>query len=188
MMFIAPLAPWGEMWVLALGLYAAGKWASYSAAMAGMPREFPAARRAAFLLMFPGMDAGAFFAGPAATGRWAGGGISGGAQRACGGRRFSGSGGLFRWQPCRALPVGWVGMIGLVKPPAAFWDSAIGAAGVAEGGLSRPPAAVDGSAAVPRRSVGEFWNVRWNTAFRNWCSGFVFGRWCGGWVLLRRCW
>lgn len=162
------LTPWGMMWGLALALYAAGKWASYAAAMAGMRGDVSASRKAAFLLLFPGMDAGAFLAGRRARGGSQAEGIHelvnvilGAGLLWLGARQVA---------PGHPLMRGWIGMIGLVML-LHFGVLQLVLRAWRRVGYDAPPLMDHPLRAC---SVGEFWNVRWNTAFRQLAHGFIF--------------
>jgi alginate O-acetyltransferase complex protein AlgI len=152
---------WVLMWLLAGGVFLAGKLAARASV------EGPATwgREAAWLTLWPGMDARAFFQRRAAQGV---------AQPAALYIANLLLGGILMWGVARCLPhplaAGWAGMMGLVLVLhfgafgllAVLWRRA----GVPVSPImDRPAAAV---------SVAEFWGRRWNRAFRDLAHPFVF--------------
>jgi predicted DCC family thiol-disulfide oxidoreductase YuxK len=153
--------PWLLMWALAVAIYAGCKWLTWWDAAAAMPRV-PLGRSAAYLCLWPGMDAISFLGPrsephlppiahwPAALAKTA-------------------AGALLLWGVARCVPpghpvlAGWVGMLGLIfllhfgafHLLALFWQ----AMGIQARPLMRMP--------IAARSLGEFWSVRWNRGFND---------------------
>lgn len=163
-----PWPPWQFMWALALSLYISFKWlslADYVQRQALPPTE----RMLSFLLLWPGMDADAFF------------GASGNARDQAGIRWLFAlvkiAFGLViffavapRFLETHPLIAGWIAMIGiafflhfgLLHLLALVWR----AAGVNVTPIMQAPILAD--------SVTDFWSRRWNLAFRDLVHRFVF--------------
>jgi hypothetical protein len=156
---------WAVMWILCGSIFAGCKWITWRRASVG---QFPAARQAAYLIAWPGMDAEAFLGG--STGRrparreW----LRGGAMAGAGGALFFGAARLAG--ASRPVLAGWIGIVGLVLIlhfgafhllSCAWRDSGVDAAPLM---------------CAPLRSatLAEFWGRRWNTAFRDLTHRFVF--------------
>jgi alginate O-acetyltransferase complex protein AlgI len=154
------------MWALAAAVYAGCKWLTWARTSAA-----PARRQAAYLLAWPGLDAGAFLKRHSrlpvrrpTPAEWA----------FAAGKLALGAG--LTWGAVRTIPAdwplarGWVGMAGLVFVLhfGAFHllSCAWRAAGVDAKPLMDWPAR--------STSLAEFWGRRWNTAFRDLAHRFVF--------------
>jgi hypothetical protein len=160
------MPPWAVMWALAVAIYAACKWLTWSRAPAA-----PAGRQAAYLLAWPGMNAPAFLAPrPLAPdrrptpGEWA----FAAAKLALG---IGLTWGIVRLVPVGwALARGWVGMAGLIFllhfGSFHLLSCAWRAAGLDAKPLMDWPVFAAG--------VSEFWGRRWNTAFRDLTHRFLF--------------
>ena len=166
MMLLHPLPAWAMMWLLALLVYLTCKCATLAAAHI---HGVPASRKAAYLLLFPGMNAAAFCAPPRTgkphlwrpTARYT-------AIMLCGAALL--------WGMARLVPAahpylqGWIGMIGLIlllhfgflQLVALAWQ----AAGRNAPLLMNEP--------LRSASVTEFWSLRWNTAFHQLAHQFLF--------------
>jgi alginate O-acetyltransferase complex protein AlgI len=152
---------WVLMWALAILFYGMGKWGTLAAGLRGES----AGRQLAYLFLFPGMDAGVF--------RRAGRGTALPLARYL---RNAACGALLLWGVARLIPGewvwlrGWTGMVGLIlllhfgllQLIVAAWRFA---------GFDAVPLMREPILAV---SVGEFWSVRWNTAFHALSKQFVF--------------
>jgi len=160
--------PWAVMWALAAAVYAGCKWLTWARTPAPAA---PAPRQAAYLLAWPGLDAGAFLkrhprppARRPTPAEWA----FAAAKLALGA-------GL-TWGAVRALPAdgplarGWVGMAGLAFLLHFGAFHLLSCAWRAAGADAKP--LMD----WPVRATGlaEFWGRRWNTAFRDLAHRFVF--------------
>ena len=159
---------WIFMWLLAGAVFYACKWLSLLDALRHVS-QIPKRRIAAFLLLWPGMDAAAFLSGKK---------ISHQIPR----REWSQAalkmlvGGMLFWLAPRFLPfsspllVGWVGMLGLIlmlhfggfELIALFWRSW----GFQAESLMNAP--------ILSRSLEEFWGKRWNRGFRQLAHRFFF--------------
>lgn len=157
------MPPWAVMWGLSAAVYAACKLLTWKNAPPA-----PAARHAAYLLAWSGMDAAAFLTPrpvprPAA-GEWAFAAV-----------KFA-LGALLTWgvvrlvSDDRPLLRGWVGMTGLILllhfGSFHLLSCAWRAAGVDAKPLMHGP--------VLARGVSDFWGRRWNTAFRDLTHRFLF--------------
>jgi alginate O-acetyltransferase complex protein AlgI len=163
------LPPWVFMWTLALALYLGFKWFTWRRARAaGVAAS--ASRAAAYLLLWPGMDAHTFLdpslrpARPART-NW----LTAAAQLLLGA--------LLLWAVARQPVVGsgllrgWIGMLGLIlllhfglfQLLALFWQ----ARGVWAPPIMRSP--------LLAASLAELWGERWNLAFRQLSHVILFG-------------
>ncbi len=150
---------WLLMWGLAIAIYAGCKWLTLWDAVGGMP-GVPAWRSAAYLMLWPGMDAGAFLDArkrrPApALAEW----MAASAE--------TGMGAVLLWCIARRVPgpmlAGWIGMVGLIflLHFGAFHLLALSwqAIGISARPLMRMP--------IASRSLAEFWSVRWNRGFND---------------------
>lgn len=166
------LPPWGAMCLWAMTLFYAFKWITYFS----LPREATKSlrRTLGYFLAWPGLDAATFFSDrtPLASPRLAdwlrvGGMTSAGFALVATAAAASTPERLERFGP---LAVGWVGMIGIVtalnfgsfRLAALAWQTA---GVVAEPIMDRPLAAA---------SLAEFWDRRWNKAFRVLAHRLVF--------------
>lgn len=153
------------MWTLAFAIYSGCKWLTWRRTpIVGVPVW----RHAAYLLGWPGLDAPAFLGGfavdPPLRGEW----TRGLRSVLLGLALFFGIARLAaRWN---LFIAGWIGMagvalclhFGLFQILSCWWRRA---AIPARPLMSRPVASV---------SLGEFWGRRWNTAFRDFTSRFLF--------------
>ncbi len=150
---------WGLMWGLAVAIFGGLKWMTWWKGLSLI--ENPSMRRSlAYLLLWPGMDAVAFLdenRAPARPGR----------AQFIGALAATGLGvGLF-WGAARLVPGsailarGWLGLFGLIFMLhfGALHLVSLGwrALGIDAQPLMRAP--------IAAASLGEFWSVRWNTAF-----------------------
>ncbi len=154
------------MWLLAFSIYFGCKWLTLCRALVN---DAPLWRQAAYLLLWPGMDATAFLSPSVAT-------VPPPAKEwwLALGKLLLGAAiffGLARSLPC-GYPylTGWVGMLGIVLMlhfgSFHLASCARGAAGVnAQPLMNWPMKAV---------SLGDFWGGRWNTAFRDLTYRFLF--------------
>ena len=155
------LPHWAVMWLLAGGLFLAGKLAmTQGAGLHGW-------RLAAFTLGWPGMDAAAFL--PGTRGRLTGSQFSWAAPAL---NMLLGS--FLLWVVARAftspLAAGWVGMVGLILV------LHFGLFGLLAAGWNRLgfPVTPIMRCPVAATSLSEFWGRRWNLAFRDITHRLVF--------------
>jgi hypothetical protein len=161
------LRPWVFMWVLSFAIYLSLKWLTWWRARARIAH--PAWRSAAYLLVWPGMDAGTFLdarqrvAVPAPT-TW----LSAIFETILGA--------ILLWVVARSLPQaspllrGWIGMLGLIlllhfgtfRIVALLWQSF----GVNARAIMSAP--------LRSTSLGEFWGKRWNLGFRQLSHELIF--------------
>ncbi len=162
----ADIPRWALMWTIALTLYAACKWITWSRSTVA---HAPGWRHAAYLVGWPGMDADGFLGVHLAV-------------RGCTAREWRGTGlrivagavllfGVARTIPAgHALLAGWTGMVGaiLCLHFGAFHllSCAWRGAGLEARPLMDRP--------LQASSLGDFWGRRWNTAFRDLTHRFVF--------------
>ena len=156
---------WGLMWAVAGAIFAGCKWMTWAA-----PRP-PASpgRAAGYWLAWPGMDAVAFLDAdrrplPPSRSEWA----AAAAKLAAGLAILYG--GLRYHPPANPYLRGWAGMVGLILclhfGSFALLSCAWRAVGVdARPLMNRPLASV---------RLGDFWGLRWNTAFRDLTHRFLF--------------
>lgn len=152
------LPRWGEMWLLAVVIFAGFKWLTFCRAMEARVRT-TAARALTYLCLWPGMDARTFLDIPTrgtspARREWiaAIGKTCFGAALIWGVARLAGE----------DLLAGWIGMAGAIfllhcgcfHMLANFWR----ARGISAQPLMRMP--------IASGSVSEFWGRRWNVAFQ----------------------
>jgi hypothetical protein len=167
MMGANSLPPWGLMWLLAFSIYAGLKWLSWRRCQTALGhRDW---RSAAYLLAWPGMDAGTFLQSDMRKVKprlsaW----LDAASITALGITLF--------WAGARTLPAtqlllrGWTGMLGLIlllhfgifRLLALFWQSL---------GMNAVPIM---SAPLSSASLGEFWGRRWNLGFRDLAHQFLF--------------
>jgi Membrane bound O-acyl transferase family len=159
--------PWVFMWVLSFAIYLSLKWVTWWRARERIAH--PAWRSAAYLLAWPGMDAGAFLDAsqrvpPPAPTTW----LSGIFETILGA--------ILLWVVARSVPQansllrGWVGMLGLIlllhfgtfRIVALLWQSL---------GIK---AKTIMSAPLRSTSLGEFWGKRWNLGFRQLSHELIF--------------
>jgi predicted DCC family thiol-disulfide oxidoreductase YuxK len=164
----AQLAPWVFMWAMAFALYWGCKWLTYRKAVRRGLRPSPV-RVAAYLLAWPGMDAGDFLdatkipAKPKAA-EW----LFATAKMS--------AGVIILWLvarlllPLHPMLAGWTGMTGVVfilhfglfHLLSLFWRRA----GITAKPLMQNP--------LLATSLAEFWGRRWNTAFNELAFQFTF--------------
>ena len=157
------MPPWAVMWALSAAVYAGCKGLTWRNAPPA-----PAARQAAYLLAWPGMDAAAFLTPRPVTRPTAGEWTFAAAKLALGT--------VLTWSVVRLVPDaqpllrGWVGMVGLIFllhfGSFHLLSCAWRAAGVDAKPLMHWP--------VLARGVSDFWGRRWNTAFRDLTHRFLF--------------
>ncbi|HSJ00811.1 MAG TPA: membrane bound O-acyl transferase family-domain-containing protein [Verrucomicrobium sp.] len=156
---------WGLMWALAGAVFLVGKAAMRSRVTLRQP--VPAIHELAWLGLWPGMDAEAFFSRRRRDLKVPRGVILGGVGNAVLGTILLW--GVARWMP-QPLAAGWVGMTGLVlvlhfgafRMLASLWQYH----GVPVRPIMEFPAAAT--------SLSEFWGRRWNRAFRDLAHAFVY--------------
>ena len=165
----AKLLPWVFMWLLAAAIFAGCKWQTWWEARSTLAGARNWKRSAAYLLLWPGMDAQDFF-GPSATKRripaneWLGAiaKVLAGIALIWRGARVISSG--------HPLIGGWAGMLGLVlllhfgtfQLTALAWQRT----GVLVKPIMQRP--------LTSRSLGELWGKRWNLGFRKLTHTWVF--------------
>jgi len=158
---------WAEMWALAIGIYAALKLATWLQAQG---YRSPMGRSAAYLLAWPGMDAGVFLARPAkavsspSLGQW----LAAAGKTLCGLALLA----IALSPLLTELPWwrAWIGMAGVVFTLhfglfhflSCLWRSL----GMRATPLMNWP--------IASTSLSEFWGRRWNLAFRDITHRFVF--------------
>ncbi|MCA9204916.1 MAG: hypothetical protein KDA59_17810 [Planctomycetales bacterium] len=183
-----PLPPWGQMWVLAVAVYASLKWLT----LARLLILLPASQRsggdeiglsmpslAGYLFLWPGMDAPAFLlkkhSGPAPRlGQW----LSAIAKTAVGATLIALAPSVVSWPGI--VVVGWR----LTGDFLAAWMTMIGVVFVLHFGAihalaltwQRAGRAVEPIMRAPimAQSLADFWGRRWNLAFRDFAHTFVF--------------
>jgi hypothetical protein len=161
------LAPWIFMWILSFAIYFSLKWLTWWRARLRIAHS--AWRSAAYLLVWPGMDADVFLDArqsvvPPAPLNW----IRAGLETIVGTALL--------WVVARSIPQahpllrGWVGMIGLIlllhfgafQVVALAWQSF---------GIKAEPIM---SAPLRSTSLAEFWGKRWNLGFRQLAHELIF--------------
>ena len=158
------LPRWAAMWLIAAGMFAAGKLATWRRAGLGAARH----HAAGYFLLWPGMDAGAFVGvQPSGCQKQKTISLKAGLQHMI-------LGILLLWIVARQftypLAAGWCGMVGLIFVLhfglfgllASLWRRV----GVAVTPIMDCP--------IAATSVAEFWGRRWNVAFRELAHVFVF--------------
>ncbi len=144
-------APWIFMWAIALASFASFKWLTFASFAAEHSVSF--GRAAAYLLLWPGMDAPAFFA-PARARRPALRELAtGSANIAVGISLLAGGIYLLAAQPFVA---GWLGMIGLVLV-LHFGVARVQSYALRCAGIDAPPIM---QAPLYARSLADFWGKR----------------------------
>ena len=161
------LLPWAFMWILSFAVFVSLKWLSWWRARARVAH--PAWRSTAYLLAWPGMDAGAFLdvsqraPSPHAS-AWLGAVLK------------TTLGAILLWVVPRSIAQGdpllrgWLGMLGLIlllhfgtfDVVALVWQRL---------GVNAKPIM---SAPLRSTSLGEFWGKRWNLGFRQLAHELVF--------------
>ena len=167
LLLVPPAWPrWALMWALAGAIFVGAKWLTWRRAPAG---DAPWWRHAAYLLLWPGLDAETFLRPgrlpceerPRPREWWAA------LLRLAGGAAlFWGASRLVRAE----LLLGWLGMAGLVLMLHFGAFHLLSCAWRAVGVDARP--LMDRPSRS--RSVSEFWGRRWNTAFRDLTHRFLF--------------
>jgi predicted DCC family thiol-disulfide oxidoreductase YuxK len=177
------LLPWAFMWTLAYSIFAGFKWLTWWLARVRGVRA-KAWRSLGYLLLWPGMDPSAFLNGSEhrKSGAETGQGLTGAVDQRIPDVSWvpaiekSLLGAVLLWALPRnisspdPLGIGWLGLIalillvpfGLFELLAVFWK----ALGVQVKPLMHAPALAN--------SLSDFWNNRWNTAFRKLAHDFVF--------------
>lgn len=159
---------WAQMWTLALAVYIGCKWLTW---LRTSPRHVPVWKHVAYLLAWPGMDAARFLEDEPTSNRSQ---CRASEWLAAAGKLTSGM--VLLFGVARMIPprhgylVGWVGMIGIVlilhfgalHLLSCSWRSI----GVQAPALMNRP--------LVSTSLSEFWGRRWNTAFRDLTSRFLF--------------
>ena len=165
----ARLLPWVFLWLLAAAIFAGCKWQTWWEARPSLPATINWKPSAAYLLLWPGMDAQEFFAPLAIEQRvlvseW----LAAIAKTlAAIALIWSGAKGIAAGHP---LAGGWMGMLGLVlllhfgafHLIALAWQRA----GVGVRPIMQRPLA--------SRSLSELWGKRWNLGFRKLTHTWVF--------------
>ncbi len=158
-LFAWPLPAWGLMWAIALAIFAGCKWLTWCDGRA-VVGKVPWKRSLAYLLLWPGMDAGGFLNARSRPEK-----PEGRAWFFAGLKILFGA--LLVWGVAHLLPgfllQGWTGMVGLIfllhfgafHLLALIWQSA----GIDARPLMRMP--------IAARSLGEFWGLRWNRGFND---------------------
>jgi hypothetical protein len=161
-----PFPPWLYMWTIAFAIYFGLKWLTWWRVRSEVTHT--AARSAAYLLAWPGMDAAAFLGSTPppkpefAKWAWALGKTTMGA--------------LLLWECARRVPAtwpllqGWIGLLGLIlllhfgsfELIALGWQSL----GVQAQPIMQKP--------IASHSLSEFWGRRWNLGFRQLSHEFIF--------------
>lgn len=160
------LPGWAVMWSVAMAEFFGLKWLT----LAGFWRNAPPVRVAAYLLLWPGMDAAAFLGWHGAEKRL----VPTGREGAFAVAKFSVGCVAAGWAVAHATTapvflVGWVGMLGIIFSlhfglfhlASLAWR----AAGVNAAPLMRVP--------IAARSLADFWSARWNTAFADAARRFI---------------
>lgn len=158
---------WALMWVVAAAIFFGCKWLTWREHL--VLRREPWPRSLAYLLLWPGMDARAFFddtrpSGDPAPRQWGSAVVV---------TLFGGSilWGAARWVPPNHLLLrGWIGMIGLIlllhfgtfRLLAFAWQSA----GIRAEPIMRFP--------IAARTLSEFWSLRWNRGFNDLAHRYLF--------------
>ena len=173
--FAKSLPPWVFMWTLSFAIYLGLKWVTWWRARARVAHSVW--RSVAYLVAWPGMDAGAFLdpsqkAPAPAPPKWLW-------------AFFETIIGIFLlWGVARSVPKsdpliqGWIGMVGLIltlhfgsfQLLALLWQRM----GVAADPIMNAP--------LRATSLGEFWGKRWNLGFRQLAHELIFRpthRWLG---------
>jgi len=157
---------WLYMWAIAFALFAGCKWLCFRKATRV---QVGVGRKIGFLFGWIGMDAADFFATHEASKR-----PQPGELAFAGLKLFVGT--VLMWTVVRlALPTyplvaGWAGMIGLIFI-LHFGLFHLLSVGWRAAGVNAPPLM---SAPLLSRSLGEFWGRRWNTAFNQLTTKFLF--------------
>lgn len=161
---LAPLPPWGLMWTLAISIFAGCKWLTWHRETRQNRRPVSRLGKAAYLYLWPGMDARAFLRSrPSETVTPSGASL-----------RNIFVGAILLWMVPKAssnpFAAGWIGMTGLVlflhfgffALLASFWQVF---------GFNAQPIM---KAPLHAVSLSEFWGKRWNAAFNRLAHSLVF--------------
>jgi Membrane bound O-acyl transferase family len=162
------LIPWVFMWLLAAALFAGCKWQTWWQVHAAA-RRWNWKRSAAYLLLWPGMDAEQFFKTGVEKRR-----ITPREWLAALGKTLAGA--ALIWIAVRAVPsshplaAGWIGMIGIVlllhfgtfQLIALAWQRS----GICAEPIMQHP--------LESQSLSELWGKRWNLGFRKLTHSLVF--------------
>ena len=158
---------WALMWSLAFAIFAACKWLTW---YRSGPTKAPWWLHLGYLVVWPGLDAGAFLNPQPGKVKWPHSGewLSAGLKLLAGVILF--------WVIARMVPEdqgiirGWIGMIGMILMlhfgSFHLLSCAWRAAGIQARPLMNKPFWSD--------SLSEFWGKRWNTAFRDITHRFLF--------------
>jgi alginate O-acetyltransferase complex protein AlgI len=162
------LPAWGFMWAMAFAIYAGCKWLTWWEAR-GKLQGANFGRSAAYLLVWPGMDATAFLdetRRPART-KWRD-WLPALLKCLLGAFLFWG---VARWNSSKEhLLAGWMGLIGIIFI-LHFGIFHLLALFLQKAGLQVRPVMRNPIAAT---SLAEFWGERWNLAFHDLASNFLF--------------
>jgi hypothetical protein len=164
--FVREKPGWVVMWVVATAEFAALKILTLS----GLWRAAPKLRVAAYLSLWPGMDAATFLGSgvtrkrlPPTAAEW-----MFAAAKLVGGLVMIGWT-LAHAQNTSSLMLGWAGMLGIIFTLhfGAFHLASLAwrRVGINAAPLMRAP--------IAARSLGEFWSVRWNAAFADAARRFI---------------
>ena len=159
---------WGFMWAMAFAIYAGCKWLTWWKARENLS-YVGCGRSAAYLLLWPGMDAAGFLkGGRMPVGKMSGEWLLAFSKLLLGAFLF---GRVARWMPSEArLLTGWIGLVGIILLLhfGAFHLLALlfQKAGVPVRPIMRNP--------IRATSLGEFWGERWNLAFHDLATSVLF--------------
>jgi len=166
--FRAELPGWGFMWALAFAIYAGCKWLTWWEARARLKRV-SFGRSVAYLFIWPGMDAIGFLNGAKApAGRRSEEWLLASLKLLLGAFLFCG---VARWMPSEeSLLAGWMGLVGIIfilhfgvfHLLALLFQNA----GVPVQPVMRNP--------IAATSLAEFWGGRWNLAFHDLATNFLY--------------
>ncbi|HEX4148943.1 MAG TPA: MBOAT family protein [Pirellulales bacterium] len=159
--------PWQLMWALAFSIYAGSKWFTFAYCPAA--RDATALRALGYLLLWPGMDAAAFFDSRADIPRPGAGEWLLAAVKLSAGMLL-----VFVAVPRlvgeHRLAAGWIGMVGLLLT-LHFGLFHLFSLGWRLGGVNAQPIM---QAPLRASSLSNFWGQRWNLAFRDLSYAFIF--------------
>jgi hypothetical protein len=163
--------PWAWMWLLACGLFLLGK-----AAVLRTCRPMAASAWMSFVFLWPGMDPRPF-----AAGRKPGAQVAVAIPKVAWGCVCLLAGIMLVWVLARhltpPLAAGWCGMVGVILM-LHFGVFAFAAEWWRHRGVPVQPIM---NQPIAARSLAEFWNLRWNRAFRDLAHRFVFTPSCRRW-------
>jgi hypothetical protein len=161
-----PFPPWLFMWAIAFAIYFSLKWFTWWRERSEVAHT--AARSAAYLLAWPGMDAAAFLSSTrppkpeSVQWVWA--------------LSKTGLGALLLWECARRVPAtwpllqGWIGLLGLILI-LHFGSFELIALGWQSLGIQAQPIM---QKPIASHSLSEFWGKRWNLGFRQLSHEFIF--------------